>query len=331
MPSERWLVIIVLVLVVCVIFILNRVPQLGVDSAPQSSELSPSQMIADAYTAKAASYDMFRTLSPGWDSLEPTMKSLPKGLRILDLGCGSGAFLAELSLLSPSTIDATDRNLAMIQKATTRAQKVSSLPNAPAIHVRQADVTDLPDDHYDIVFCAQVIQNLTPDPSLAMATREQFLLQIYRILKPKGQVVLTTRAVSPGVDGRWSNLYWYADPAIVPRAVKIMEDMVPRNPIREMEGAGFVEVKQVLSKDTVVRFDAYRNPHNLKNPAFRSADSFFQHVNEVELQALLKNIETRVKDGTIGSYVKERDALRGDNGHVVTLVGLKPAAASAIA
>ncbi|CAM9352502.1 unnamed protein product, partial [Ectocarpus fasciculatus] len=273
------------------------------------------------------SYDAFRAPSPGRDALDPVLQSIPVGLTMLDLGCGSGAFLKNLMELRPEKLDAIDRNGAMINQSLKMIHADAVLRAAmqlKTLHIQQMEVVDLPSVHYDVVFCAQILQNLTPDASLATKARKDFLLHIFRVLKPGGQLVLTTRAISPGLGGRWSHLYWYADPAIAPRAVSIMETMVPRRPLDELVQAGFTRAEQIPSKDIVVRPDAYLVPTNLKNPAFRSADSFFQHVQADELEILLANIERRSKDGTLNAYVKQREALRRGNGHVVTLIAYRP-------
>jgi ubiquinone/menaquinone biosynthesis C-methylase UbiE len=278
---------------------------------------------SDAYTAKASSYDIFRASSPGWNSIQHALQNVPSDLVILDLGCGSGAFLSELAALHPSTLDGIDRNHAMINVALARLDKLSLASPSTSFNIHQGQIDQLQTAKYDIVFCAQVLQNLTPDPSKAAAARIAFMKQINRILKPGGKAIVTTRAISPGADGRYSHLYWYADPDVVPSAVHTMELMVPRDPLAEMTQAGFVNNHILSSNDTVVRFDAYLSPLNLQNPAFRSADSFFQHVKEPELTALLQHVQQLHQTGALERYISDRETLRAGNGHVVTLVGHK--------
>merc|ERR1711966_134251 len=123
----------------------------------------------------------------------------------------------------------------------------------------------LPSAGYDLIFCGQVIQNLTSDPQEAPAARARFFAEIMRLLRPGGRIVLTTRLVPDG--GRWSDLYWYADPDVVPEAVANMEAMVPEKPVAELEQAGFVQVSQQASADgdTMIRNDAYKNAAHVGN------------------------------------------------------------------
>ena len=313
-----------LVAIFLVLFILFHTESTAT-AAPSLRGTSDTASTSDAYTAKASSYDTFRAPSPGWNAIQQALKTVPSELVILDLGCGSGAFLSELIALHPSILEAVDRNLAMINIATRKVPTMSAISPSTRIDIRQEKhVSQLLSAKYDIVFCAQVLQNLTPNPLEAAAARLSFMKQIHRILKPGGKAIVTTRAISPGKEGRYSHLYWYADPAIVPVAVRTMELMVPREPLVEMSQAGFISNELLPSMDTVVRFDAYLHPQNLQDPAFRSADSFFQHVKDTELNALLQHINQLDKQGSLEQYAHDRDALRGGHGHVVTLVGHKP-------
>lgn len=285
----------------------------------EKESLRPSYTTMSKYTEKAAMYDTFRFPSPGMDVICKALAVEP-GLTVLDLGCGSGAFLPNIvNACKPGELVAIDPNQAMVIQALERVKKQPLA--VEKLDIRSAGVQELEATKYDVVFCAQVLQNLTTIPESAMAKRKNFLSEIYRILKPGGKAVVTTRFVPPG--GRWSDLYWYADPAVVPNAVQLMETMVPKAPLDELKDVGFVECQMASSGDTVVRSDAFLDPRHLDNPAFRAADSFFQHVDENELAALLKNRSDHEKAGTLEQYVKERNALRNNNGHVVCLIGHK--------
>jgi ubiquinone/menaquinone biosynthesis C-methylase UbiE len=288
-----------------------------------SSTSSQSAYKVDAYTAKAATYDIYRANRPGWDALGPILAAIPYGQTIVDLGCGTGAFIQELAARQPVRLDAIDTNQAMVNEALQKNREIVSPSQLTMLNLQQGNVSSLTSSFYDVVFCAQILQNLTPDPTLAAAARHELLMGILRILKPGGKLILTTRAVSPGPTGRYADLYWYADGTILPHSVWKMEQMVPRYPLQEIEAAGFVNSELFHSNETVVKFKEYLNPFNLKKPAFRSADSFFQHVTQSELDLLLQSIERRAKDGSLQEYIRRREARRAGNGHVATLLGYK--------
>ena len=277
--------------------------------------------VNQAYSKKASAYDKFRAYSPGLTQINQTLSKIPPNLRILDLGCGTGAFFELLISLSPSSISGVDANANMIEQAKIKAHALTGNSD----WVSQGTTYDLTSSSYDLIFIRQVIQNLTTDPTVAQSYREKFLREIFRLLVPNGSVMLTTRLVPD--NGRWSDLYWYADPEIVPESVKNMESMVPKNPKRELESVGFIDVKQYESFgcDHMIREDAYWLASNLKNSDFRAADSFFQHVDlKGELGLLLDNLDRVESEGRLEEYVKKRGELSKGSGHVATLYAVKP-------
>ena len=54
----------------------------------------------------------------------------------------------------------------------------------PHLIIRQEDVSKLDTHKYDLVFCGQVLQNLSRDPAEAEIRRKQFYQEILRVLKP---------------------------------------------------------------------------------------------------------------------------------------------------
>lgn len=202
----------------------------------------------EMYSQKAASYDTFRAPAPGLSKILGCLSQSAKGLDILDLGCGTGSFFKHLHALEPRLMVGIDPNEAMVDKAKAKAIELTGSGDWVL-----SGFSDVLDSHsFDLIFCGQVIQNLTPDPSEAPAARARFYAEMMRILKPGGRVVLTTRLVPS--EGRLSDLYWYADPAVVPQAVESMESVVPKDPKMELELAGFADVSlhAAAADDTIV-------------------------------------------------------------------------------
>jgi ubiquinone/menaquinone biosynthesis C-methylase UbiE len=100
----------------------------------------------------------------------------PKGLRWLDVGCGTGAF-TELIVgnCAPAEVQALDPSAAQIAYARTR-------PAATLAHFRQGDAQVLPfaDDSFDVAIMALVI-SFVPDPAKAVA-------EMARVVRPGGWV-----------------------------------------------------------------------------------------------------------------------------------------------
>ncbi|MYY00392.1 methyltransferase domain-containing protein [Streptomyces sp. SID486] len=107
------------------------------------------------------------------------------GWRVLDAGCGSGAFLPWLAdLVGPHgqvcAVDLAEENAAL---AARRTQHIRA---ECAFDVRQGDILDLPypDDTFDAVWCANTTQYLDDD-ELARALRE-----MHRVVRPGGIVAV---------------------------------------------------------------------------------------------------------------------------------------------
>jgi ubiquinone/menaquinone biosynthesis C-methylase UbiE len=102
--------------------------------------------------------------------------SLPKGLRWLDIGCGSGAF-TELVLdrSAPSAISGVDPSEDQIAFAKSRAA-------ASRVDYRLGDALSLPfgDEEFDVAVMALVIGQLS-DSAKAMA-------EMKRVVRPEGMV-----------------------------------------------------------------------------------------------------------------------------------------------
>jgi SAM-dependent methyltransferase len=98
--------------------------------------------------------------------------SLPRGARVLDAPCGSGALTLALAQqgFSATGADLDSEVAALLGPSFTQANLDAPLP--------------WPNDHFDAVFCTEGIEHLESHFS--------FLREIRRILKPGGLLVLTT-------------------------------------------------------------------------------------------------------------------------------------------
>jgi ubiquinone/menaquinone biosynthesis C-methylase UbiE len=104
------------------------------------------------------------------------MKNLPDGKKhILDLGCGTGIFLNELSTRAKFVVG-VDASLEMLKVAKGRAKEVALV---------QADADALPfaGRSFDAVVSVTLLQNM-PDPAVTVG-------EIARVLRPSGVAVLT--------------------------------------------------------------------------------------------------------------------------------------------
>ena len=101
---------------------------------------------------------------------------LPKGAKILDVGCGTGHLAAELARRGYQTCG-TDLSEGMIQYARTHY-------NPDSFQVADIEKIPYPDNTFDGILCLGVVEYL--------ATDGPALTEIQRVLKPGGFAVITT-------------------------------------------------------------------------------------------------------------------------------------------
>jgi 2-polyprenyl-3-methyl-5-hydroxy-6-metoxy-1,4-benzoquinol methylase len=122
---------------------------------------------------------------------QTTLKLLPdlNNLKVLEIGCGRGAF-SHLVLEKFPSVKLTAMDLSEV--AINHAAK-----NAGTIDFRVGDATKLEflDSSFDLVFSCEVLEHI-PHP-------EDMLKEIYRVLKPGGKFILTTENYFNGIMLMW--------------------------------------------------------------------------------------------------------------------------------
>jgi len=124
------------------------------------------------------------------------MLELGEGVRVLDVGCGSGVF-ADLVARHPGTrVTAVDGNPAAIAFARHRYPRSN-------LELRRGlvDELDFAPSTFDRISCLEVIEHIHRDQARAM------LSTFYRLLRPGGRLVMST----PNVRSYWPALEWTLD------------------------------------------------------------------------------------------------------------------------
>jgi ubiquinone/menaquinone biosynthesis C-methylase UbiE/DNA-binding transcriptional ArsR family regulator len=152
---------------------------------------------------EARSRESFAGVADDWDRIRaqydhPDLQTgvvgalVPPGLRVADVGTGTGALLPVLAATAAEVV-AIDHSVAMLERARRRCRDAGY--GQVAFH--QADVLALPfaDGVFDAVYCSMVLHHV--------AKPVEALAELTRIVRPAGTVVL--------IDFTRHNLTWMRD------------------------------------------------------------------------------------------------------------------------
>ncbi|MDD6155245.1 MAG: methyltransferase domain-containing protein [Eubacteriales bacterium] len=149
------------------------------------------------------------------------------GMRILDIGCGGGATIAEMAALAAdSKISGIDYQKTSVDlTAETNRELIGT-----RVDVRQADAADIPydDGTFDLVTAVETVY-FWPDLSEA-------LKDIMRVLKPGGQLAILNDASNP------DEVDW-------PDVSTGLTIYTPRELTRFLEEAGFSDINMDVAED----------------------------------------------------------------------------------
>lgn len=111
----------------------------------------------------------------------------PRGLRLLDAGCGAGRNAAYLASHGVQ-VTALDSSLRQAQ---------ACVANAPTARVAVGSVTDLPFDNmlFDAAICTSVLEYLDGDQAAAAAA------ELQHVLSPRGRLLVVTAAAEGSEPG----------------------------------------------------------------------------------------------------------------------------------
>jgi SAM-dependent methyltransferase len=124
---------------------------------------------------KASDRPYFEIANP---EIPAIMAGLPRGLRVLDVGCGSGVHGAELHRLYGHRVVGVDLSASSIEKAKTR------LAEAYVTDVTQPEAYPFRGhQQFDVILFSDMLEHLT-DPL-------NVLVRHYRLLAPGGQLLIS--------------------------------------------------------------------------------------------------------------------------------------------
>ncbi len=134
--------------------------------------------VRDIYNGWAAFYDQ----TFGFFTLFSRRAAIAKvnrlnGERVLEIGVGTGASLPLYH--RDKKITGIDISKRMIEKARRRAK---GMPHVESLELVDAEKSDFPDDHFDIIVANHVL-SVTPDP-------HQLCREMARVCKPGGDILI---------------------------------------------------------------------------------------------------------------------------------------------
>ena len=181
------------------------------------------------YRTSAEKGALYKVLFEIKDSLfrRKALKSIPRGAAMLDVGCGSGEYLARLTFLEPARLDGIDFN-----------EKAVRLAREKGIDCFQGIFPDFPaePETYEVVFMNNYLEHtLSPRQELEKAAR---------VLKPGGRLIGEVPNFR-SFDQRLFGKYWGGNH--VPRHTFQFE---PEPLERLLEDAGFRDVRTVQELST---------------------------------------------------------------------------------
>lgn len=201
--------------------------------------------------AQMADESMLRTLRHQIEALWPQESrlfaryALPRGARILDLGCGSGEATLRLAAMFPGAELVLGVDL-MPELLTVARQRAPSGPSSVAFEQGDGFALRFPAGHFDLVVCRHVTQ-LVPGA-------DRLLAELHRVCKPGGWTHVVSEDYGmlhfPPRDGADPDRLW--NQAVVPYTQATGTDArIGRRTLPIMRALGFEQLSiQYLTLDT---------------------------------------------------------------------------------
>jgi len=172
---------------------------------------------------------------------EDVAAEVPKGARVLEIGCGTGELAAMCITARGATVDGFDASPAMVKVARKRIEEESLSGKLSVKHMGVDGMDGLPGEMYDAVVSTLVFSELSDDE------RRFALENAHRVLRPGGICVVADE-VLPRTTAK-KVLYSVVRAPVL--AASYLVSRASTRPVRDLSGemaaAGFSVKKEVRS------------------------------------------------------------------------------------
>jgi ubiquinone/menaquinone biosynthesis C-methylase UbiE len=271
----------------------------------------------ETYSKTAEKYDRTRAAF-GLEIIHGCLTSVCKQINeldVIDAGCGTGNYAEALTDLvgtmycfdaSPEMLAKTKEKLAKYHNVRFEVGNIIEFPS--------------PSSSADAILINQVLHHLDkPSDSEKYDCTKLVLKRVWEVLRPGGVFILNTSTRTQMTYG-----FLWAD--LIPEAVaQICPRFPPITMIREnLNSLGFSNIRAYIPVDETLQQNDYLN---LKGPLlehWRNGDSTWSLATEKELDIAFERINRMTHDGTMHTYIEQREALRRDTGQSTFIVANKP-------
>lgn len=229
--------------------------------------------------------------------------------RVLDAGCGTGAYLAELASIT-SVLEGVERSKGMLDQARA---KLASRAN---IRLVEGSILALPfeDRRFDAAIVNQVVHHLDGDdpafPNLRVALRE-----LHRVLRDAGVLVIGTCSQTQVFEGAWYT-------CLIPEATaRLAQRYAPIPALRAMlTDVGFEVCDEIVPLGERFAGPHYLDPSGPLEKAWRDSDSLWALATPTELDRALTELREHVARGDADAFVRARDEAQQPLGQATFVV-----------